>query len=144
VELFLESDFMVYGAKEPLTQAEALARFDHMLAFSDELPFAKQVIIERSTGCKLGYAGADEFMFRDEKRLEFGYRLVGESRGLGYATEASLALLDVARSVWHGELLAFIDPENGSSRKVLDKIGFEFMENINMDGGNAELYGLFI
>jgi RimJ/RimL family protein N-acetyltransferase len=144
VGLFLNPDFMVYSAKEALTRSQAQARFDHMLAFSPEIPFAKQAIIEQSTERTLGYAGADEFDFRGEKRLEFGYRLVAESRGAGYATEASLALLEIARRAWRGELLALIDPHNGPSRNVIRKIGFGFIGNIELDGDPTELYGLNI
>jgi RimJ/RimL family protein N-acetyltransferase len=144
VALFLDPDFMVYAAKEPMTRDEADARFDHMLAFAHGCPFAKQAIIERSTARTLGYAGADEFEFRGETRLEFGYRLDVEGRGVGYATEASLALLGVARRVWRGELLALIDPANGASRNVLTKIGFEFIEQTEFDGDPTEFYGLRI
>jgi RimJ/RimL family protein N-acetyltransferase len=144
VAWFTDADFMVYAGPEPLTGSEAQARFDHMLAFAHEVPFAKQAIIERSSGRTLGYAGADEFGFRGEKRLEFGYRLVPEGRGLGYATEASLALLDVVCRVWHGELLALIDPANEASRNVLRKLGFGFIEISEFDGRRAEFYGLVI
>ena len=135
---------MVYAGPEPLTGSQAQARFDHMLAFAHEVPFAKQAVIERSSGRTLGYAGADEFEFRGEKRLEFGYRLVPEGRGLGYATEASRALLDVARRVWHGQLLALIDPENGASRNVLRKLGFAFIENTEFEGAPTEFYALHL
>jgi RimJ/RimL family protein N-acetyltransferase len=144
VAWFTDADFMVYAGPEPLTGSEAQARFDHMLAFAHEVPFAKQAVIERSSGRTLGYAGADAFEFRGETRLEFGYRLVPEGRGLGYATEASRALLDVARRVWHGELLALIVPENGASRNVLRKLGFAFIENTEFEGGPTEFYALHL
>lgn len=144
IELFVDPDFMVYASKVPLTRSEAQARFDHMLAFSQELPFAKQAIIDPSTGSILGYAGADQFTFRGENRLEFGYRLVPEGRGLGYATEASNVLLALARQAWQGELLALIDPDNAPSRNVIGKLGFTFMEDIELDGDPTELYGLSI
>jgi RimJ/RimL family protein N-acetyltransferase len=142
VALFTDADFMVYSAAAPLTSGDAHARFDHMLVFARELPFAKQAIIERSTRRTLGYAGADEFVFRGEKRLEFGYRLVPGGRGSGYATEASLALLDIAGRVWHGELLALIDPSNDASRNVLRKLGFAFIENTEFEGFPTGFYGL--
>jgi RimJ/RimL family protein N-acetyltransferase len=84
--------------------------------------------------------GADEFEFRGEYRLEFGYRLIREARGFGYATEAARVLLEVARRHWRGELLAFIDPGNGSSRNVLIKSGFEFVESTEVRGDHVDLY----
>jgi RimJ/RimL family protein N-acetyltransferase len=89
VDLFMDSDFMVFSATGPLDREAANARFDHMMRFSREVPFGKQAIIEISTASVIGYVGADEFEFRGEIRFEFGYRLVRASRSLGYATEAS-------------------------------------------------------
>ena len=55
----------------------------------EELTFAKQPVIERATGTIVGYAGVNWFDFEGERRLEFGWRLVPEARGKGYATEAA-------------------------------------------------------
>jgi [ribosomal protein S5]-alanine N-acetyltransferase len=140
VDLFMDSDFMVYSATGALDGQAANTRFDHMVAFSRKVAFGKQAIIETSTGTLVGYVGADEFEFGGESRLEFGYRVVRALRGLGYATEAASALLEVARDVWQGELLALIDPNNGASRNVLVKTGFEFVEPIMVNGDSVELY----
>ncbi len=144
VDLFMDSDFMVYSATGALDRQAANDRFDHMTTFLQEVAFGKQAITETSTGSLLGYVGADEFEFGGEKRLEFGYRLVRASRGLGYATEAASALLELTTHVWHGELLAIIDPHNGASRGVLVKTGFEFVEHIVVNGDRAELYSRVI
>jgi RimJ/RimL family protein N-acetyltransferase len=135
---------MVFSASGPLSLGAAQTRFDHMLAITQVISFGKQPIIEISTGSLIGYVGVDEFEFRGERRLEFGYRLVREARGHGYATEAPRAMLEVARKHWRGELLAFIDPLNAASRNVLIKSGFEFVESTEIKGGSAELYGLVI
>lgn len=135
---------MVFSAAGSLDREAANARFDHMMNFSREVPFGKQAIIEISTASTIGYVGADEFEFRGESRFEFGYRLVRPSRGLGYATEASSAILKVASQAWQGELLAFIDPANNVSRNVLVKTGFEFVESIAINTDAADLYSLWI
>ena len=140
VDLFMDSDFMVYSATGALDNQAANTRFDHMMAFSREVAFGKQAIIETSTGSLVGYVGADEFELDGERRLEFGYRLVRASRGLGYATEAANAILEVAHHAWHGELLALVDPDNRASRNVLAKTGFEFVEPIMIGGDSVELY----
>jgi RimJ/RimL family protein N-acetyltransferase len=144
VDLFSDAEFMAFSASGPLTAEAAELRFDHMVDLGREVPFAKQAVIEPSTGSTIGYAGVDVFEFRDVERLEFGYRLVPEARGRGYATEAARALLDLARTTFRGELLAFIDPQNHASRGVLGKLGFEFLEHIRMLGDPVELYGLAV
>jgi RimJ/RimL family protein N-acetyltransferase len=140
VDLFMDSDFMLYSATGSLDRQSANSRFEHMMTFSRRIAFGKQAIIETSTASPIGYVGADEFEFGGKSRLEFGYRLVRASRGFGYATESAGAIFELASQVWHGELLAFIDPHNGASRHVLVKTGFEFAEHIVIDGDAAELY----
>lgn len=63
-------------------------RFDEMLVRADEIAFAKQPVIERSTGTIVGYAGVNTFNFEGKPRLEFGWRLAPAARGRGYATES--------------------------------------------------------
>ena len=93
VRFFGDDEFMVFSGGA-LDENAANRRFDEMLVRAAELPFAKQPVIERSTGLTVGYSGVNWFEFEGEQRLEYGYRLVPEARGKGYATEASRALLD--------------------------------------------------
>ena len=87
VGLFCAPEFMVFS--EGVHDLEsANVRFDGMLRTAIEVPFAKQPVIERATGTIVGYSGVAWFDFEGERRLEFGYRLVPEARGRGYATEA--------------------------------------------------------
>jgi RimJ/RimL family protein N-acetyltransferase len=142
VDLFSDGEFMQFSASGPLGPEAAGLRFDHMLALLAAVPFGKQAVIESSTGSIVGYTGVDVFEFRGVERLEFGYRLVPGARGRGYATEAARALLGLARHTFRGELLAFIDARNHASRRVLDKVGFAFIEEARIMGGPVELYGL--
>ncbi len=143
-DLFMDADFMVFSATGALEPEAANERFDHMMAFLGKVPFGKQAIIEIATASLIGYAGADEFDFRGGCHLEFGYRLVREARGRGYATEASLAVVASAKTEWQGELLAIVDPDNGPSRNVLIKIGFEFVERTVIKDDRVDLYSLFL
>jgi RimJ/RimL family protein N-acetyltransferase len=143
VELFCNDDFMIFSG-QVLTEEAAHGRFDHMLAMCEVIPFAKQSIVERASGLVVGYTGVDYFTFEDEERLEWGYRLVPESRGLGYATEASQALLARARETFSGELLAIIDPANRASQNVCRKLGFAFLKQALVGRNVANFYTLAI
>jgi RimJ/RimL family protein N-acetyltransferase len=125
VQLFGDADFMAFS-RGILDRKTANRRFDRMLERAAELSFAKQPVVERSTGAIIGYSGVDTFGFEGESRLEFGYRLVPEARGRGYASEAGQAVLAAADHTYRGEVLAFIDPLNRPSRNVLAKLGFTF------------------
>jgi RimJ/RimL family protein N-acetyltransferase len=63
---------------------------------------------------------------------------------LGYATEASQALLGRAREAFSGELLAIIDPANRPSQNVCRKLGFAFLKQAPVDGDVRNLYTLAI
>ena len=141
VELFGDDAFMVF-AGGALSKAEAHARFDRMLANAAELTFAKQPVIERSSGLIVGYAGVDRFDLAGEQWLEFGYRLVPDARGKGYGTEASRAVLAKAAMSFDGAILAIIDPVNEVSQRVATKLGFRFWKQTRVDDCLRNLYRL--
>jgi RimJ/RimL family protein N-acetyltransferase len=115
-------------------------RFNEMMSTVNELPFAKQPVIERASGRIVGYSGVAWFDFEGARRLEFGYRLVPEARGRGYATEAGCAVLGLAAETFRGELLAMIDPRNAASRAVISKLDFTFWRQAEINGHHDDLY----
>jgi RimJ/RimL family protein N-acetyltransferase len=139
VELFCDADFMVFSDGACTTES-AHARFDEMLSNGTELPYAKQPVIELATGTIVGYSGVAWFDFEAQRRLEFGYRLVPEARGRGYATEAGRAVLTLAAASFRGELLAMIDPMNRPSRNVAEKLGFTFWKQAPVDDYRVDLF----
>jgi RimJ/RimL family protein N-acetyltransferase len=144
VELFCDDDFMIFSG-QALTEEASHGRFDHMLAMCEVVPFAKRPIVERASGQVVGYTGVDYFTFEGEERLEWGYRLVPDSRGMGYATEASQALLARARETFSGQLLAIINPANHASQNVCRKLGFAFLKQAPVDNEDiANFYTLAI
>jgi RimJ/RimL family protein N-acetyltransferase len=95
VALFGDPDFMIFSnGVHDLSSAHA--RFDDMLRIAHEVPFAKQPVINLASGMIVGYCGVAWFEFEGAARLEFGYRLVPEARGRGFATEAGRAVLVLA------------------------------------------------
>ncbi len=117
-------------------------RFDEMLVRAADISFAKQPIIERAAGTIVGYAGVNTFEFEGRVRFEFGWRLLPEARGCGYATEAARAVLGIAKRTFEGEILAMIDPTNVASQNVARKVGFSFWKEAVVDGNLDRLYRL--
>ena len=111
-----------------------------MLIRGAELTFAKQPVIERSSGLIIGYSGVNWFDFEGERRLEYGYRLIPEARGKGYATEAGRAVLDRAAETFRGEILAMIDPTNSASKNVARKLGFTYWKQAIVDDWLDDMY----
>ena len=143
VQLWCDESFMVFS--NGVTDIpEANRRFDEMLVRAEELPFAKQPVMELATGMIIGYSGANRCEFEGRNRLEFGYRLIPEARGRGYATEASQAVLTKSAETFSGEMLAFIDPRNNASQNVARKLGFEFWKLDTVMGYLDNIYRLQI
>ena len=141
VELFSDEAFMEFS-DGVLDEAAAHGRFDEMLERAQEIPFAKQPVIERESDAIIGYSGVNWFDFEGQRRLEFGWRLVPQARRKGYATEASRAVLGLASECYRGELLAMIDPTNHASANVARKIGFVFWKQAVIDDYLDDLYRL--
>lgn len=141
VELFCDEHFMVFSGGV-LTERGAVDRFDHMVDVCRTIPFGKQPVVELHSGLVVGYTGVDYIDFEGVSWPEWGYRLVPECRGLGYATEASQALLAKAHQNYAGELLAIIAPENPASQNVCQKLGFTFWKRAAVEGDIRNLYTL--
>ena len=61
---------------------------------------------------------------------DYGYRLHEKHWNKGYATEASIAWLDYGFNQMNiKEMNAYTHSENGASNHVLQKVGFNFIEN---------------
>lgn len=132
VELFTDEAFTVFsdGAHDVESANE---RFDRMLRVADAVPYAKQPIVERTSGVIVGYTGVGSVVLDGADRLEWGWRLVPGARRQGYATEATTALLSVADGVDDGEMLCLIDVNNQDSRRVAEKVGFRWWRRIDWD-----------
>jgi RimJ/RimL family protein N-acetyltransferase len=88
--------------------------------------------------------GVDWIEFDGGRWLEWGYRLVPAARGRGYATEASLALLEVASNDYAGEVLGIIHPDNRASQNVIRKLGFAYWKQAPVQGDLRNLYRLHV
>lgn len=125
VELFTDESFTVFSdGVHDLDSANA--RFDRMVALAEVVPYAKQPVIEKATGIIIGYTGVGTVVHEGLDRLEWGWRLASDTRGRGYATEATTALLEVADAHDDGEMLCIIATDNLPSRRVADKVGFRW------------------
>ena len=61
------------------------------------------------------------------RQATIGYSISTHAQGHGYATEAVGAVVDALfDQVDLHRIVASIDPENGASRRVLEKLGFRF------------------
>jgi len=123
-----------------LSLGEANERFDRMVARCADVSFAKQAVVELSSGTIVGYTGVDWIELDGDPWLEWGYRLVPAARGKGYASEATRALLAKAAATYSGDVIAIIDPDNQPSQNVCRKVGFRYWKTATVNGDLRTIY----
>jgi [ribosomal protein S5]-alanine N-acetyltransferase len=78
----------------------------------------------------IGYHGP----LHDEATVEIGYTLLPEAQGLGYATEATAALIEwTFAHTKVAQIIAQIDPTNAASLRVAAKLGMRVLPAISLE-----------
>ena len=141
----LWSDELVtrYIGGRPQTAEESWARLLRYAGHWRLLGFGYWVLEEKATGAFVGEAGLSEYRREIVPALgsvaEAGWVLAASKQGLGYATEAVLAVLGWGREHFGAAPVAcMIHPDNRASMRVAEKCGFRQRE-IGMYKGNAAL-----
>lgn len=94
-------------------------------------------LVEKETSEVIGAAGFN--VASGLEKVELIYHLSKESWGKGYATEAAVACIEIAKQTDGVEtIFASADPHNVSSTKILEKAGFQFIEMKWFDDTNQE------
>lgn len=78
----------------------------------------------KASGAVVGYCGLVDSSRVPEGESELAFELLRRVWGQGYATEASLAVLEWAKALGHERLWATVWDWNVASRRVLAKVGF--------------------
>ena len=87
-------------------------------------PSSLLAIERKDAGDVIGYCGLVDSGRGAEGESELAFELLRRVWGQGYATEASLAVLDWARTAGHRRLWATVWDWNAASRRVLVKLRF--------------------
>jgi RimJ/RimL family protein N-acetyltransferase len=97
-----------------------------MAFVSDTMPWGLYVIVEATSGLSIGGVG---FKGPPNQRgeVEIGYGVCHSFQGKGAATEAVLAMCEIAR-LGASTILAETDRENLPSQRVLEKCAFELAD----------------
>lgn len=107
----------------------------------DRLGGGLWLVVRDAAGEPLGMCGLVERDVLDSPDL--GYAFLERHAGKGYATEAAAAVLDHVREVLRlPKLAAITDPANRASQRVLEKLGFRYVETRELEGIGRSAYFL--
>ena len=102
------------------------------------LGFGLYMVERKEDGAPLGMCGLIKRKGLDDVDIGFAYRPAYWSKG--YAFEAAAAVLQYAKNTLGlRRIVAITDPENASSRKLLEKLGFKFEKMIALAEGQSEI-----
>lgn len=119
------------GASTSVEQEEQRIR-QHIKSHHRDLGFGLYLVVDRATGEPIGRAGIHHGPRPDLEDLEINYLIAEPWRGKGYATEVISEVIRHARDE-HGvrRLAAMISADNGPSRTVAEKAGFELVDEVD-------------
>lgn len=107
----------------------------------ERLGFGNYTLIKKADGSKLGCCGL--YDREGLEGLDIGFALLEKYEGKGYAYEAALCLKNVAFMDFNMQKLGAITvQENRSSRKLLEKLGLEFIKTMVINGEELMYYEL--
>ena len=120
-----------------LQQAEAYLQNGAMASYQDS-GFGFWAVIEKSSQQIIGMCGLVKR--NNLPHPDLGYSFLPEYFGHGYAFEAAQATVNSAKNQFQlQKLLAIVNVENAASRKLLEKLGFQYQRMIALYDNEPDL-----
>ncbi len=134
--IFSKPEVMKYLGLEgkPVSKEETETALLSMIKHWERHGYGRWAVVDKESGSLIGYAG----LRNHEDTAELVYLFDEPYWGKGLATEVARACLEFGFEL-HGleTIIAFAKPLNASSRRVLEKIGMQFV-------GETTVYGIFV
>ncbi len=121
----------VWPTKEAPTPADVLASLESKVRHWERCGFGLWMLRDRRTGAMVGRGGLQHTYVEGRHEVEAGWAVVPERWGQGLATELAQTSVRVAfEELGLPLVVAFTLVENRASRRVMEKAGFEFEQEI--------------
>jgi RimJ/RimL family protein N-acetyltransferase len=111
------------------------------LAHWDQHGYGLWIFRDRASGAFIGRGGLRHATIEDAPEIEVTYALTQAAWGQGFATEIATASLEVGfRDLSMTNIVAFAEPGNHASRRVMEKVGLTYERDIVWHGVDCVLY----
>jgi RimJ/RimL family protein N-acetyltransferase len=124
------------------TPEESRAWLERNLKHAAEPGCGVFVFREQSTGRFVGRGAIRRIEIGGREEVEVGYAVAADLWGRGLATEMASALVDHASAHGLADLVAYTEPANVASRRVMEKAGFSYERDVDHQGRPQVLYRL--
>jgi [ribosomal protein S5]-alanine N-acetyltransferase len=122
------------------TPAESRAWIERNIRHSEEPGLGIYVFRDRETGEFVGRGALRRIGIGGREEIEVGYAVVAERWGQGLATEMAAGLVAYAEDSGQRNLVAYTEPTNAASRRVMEKVGFAYERDVRHHGRAQVLY----
>ena len=146
-EMDSDPEVHLYIENNPVKSIDEIRKVIEMLKIQyKENGIARWAVVDKLTNECVGWSGLKYFnqpLNNHNNFYELGYRFKKKHWGKGFATESSSAILDFGFRNFNVEkIFAITDPKNENSKKVLNKLGFEFQETFDYEGDPTDWFEL--
>ncbi|MFH6946524.1 GNAT family N-acetyltransferase [Flavobacterium sp. FlaQc-50] len=137
-ELDSNPNVHLFVGKKPVTTIEeSIAYIENLQQQYKTFGTGRWAVVLKETNEFLGWSGikfiTDEIN-NHKDFYEIGYRFIEKHWGKGYSTEAGKAFVDYAFNEMKVKALyAYADEGNENSRKVLEKLGFRYVNSFDYE-----------
>lgn len=134
------------GKKPVTTIEESIAMIENIQQQYKDFGIGRWAVILKETNEFLGWSGI-KFITNEINNhkdfYEIGYRFIEKHWGKGYATEAGKVFVDYAFNELKADALyAYADAGNENSRKILEKLGLQYVNSFEYEGESEVWYEL--
>lgn len=138
-EMLSDEECVRYTVKTPLTEWQSWRTLASYLGHWQLRGYGPYAVVEKASNKMIGPVGL--WYPGDWPEPEIKYSLVHHAWGNGFASEAALAVKDMAKdALKRTRLISLILPDNTSSIAVCTKIGGRFEGTIPFRDGTADIY----
>jgi [ribosomal protein S5]-alanine N-acetyltransferase len=122
------------------TREESRAWIERNIRHSEEPGLGIFVFRDRETGEFVGRGALRRIEIGGGEEIEVCYALVPDRWRQGLATEMAAGLVAYAERAGLANLVAYTEPTNAASRRVMDKVGFVYERDVRQHGRAQVLY----
>jgi [ribosomal protein S5]-alanine N-acetyltransferase len=132
VQLWGDAEVMRYiDVRGGLSDEQLRAKLQLEFGYARDFGTQYWPIFEKDNGDFVGCCGLKPWVHSPRQGFELGFHVIKAKWGRGYAPEAAEGVIDFARNdLKQSRLLAGHHPENSQSKKILESLGFVFLEHV--------------
>lgn len=135
MNIFGDPKVMASFHTDPFDYAQMQQWIEGNLAHQSRHGYGLFSVILKSEGVLIGNCGLEHMIIDENQVTELGYDFRSEYWNQGFATESAIAVRDYAFNILHlPGLISLIRIGNNASRRVSEKIGMHFVNEIIRNG----------